>query len=226
MALDERPRRSRAGRVIDGHARLWIEQVRHQDGHLARCRTRRRFVPGPRRLVQEVLIGAPRISGSHPQPQAVPGKHINQSAQVIRNDALTGGGALKSTMLITPSRGFRARYGAPRRSGTAPVRSPRADGSRASKRFREGKSAPDAPGRSDALVPAGAAPESRLPNPALRRSISSSNTSERRFEENQRQDVILELGRIYRPANGTGGLPEPILKRGNIQHGRSPRSIW
>ena len=31
--------------------------------------------------------------------------------------------------------------------------------------------------------------------------------------ENERKDVVLELGRILRAANGTGGIPDPGFER-------------
>ena len=41
------------------------------------------------------------------------------------------------------------------------------------------------------------------------------------LEEDQRQDVILELGRIERPPDRASRLPEPVLQRGDIELLRS-----
>jgi len=41
------------------------------------------------------------------------------------------------------------------------------------------------------------------------------------LEEDQRQDVILELGRVERPPDRAGRLPEPVLQRGDIELLRS-----
>ncbi len=37
------------------------------------------------------------------------------------------------------------------------------------------------------------------------------------LEEDQRQDVILELGRIERPPDRAGRFPEPVFQRGDIE---------
>ena len=38
------------------------------------------------------------------------------------------------------------------------------------------------------------------------------------LEKHQRQDVVFELGRIHRTADGTGGIPKPGFKRLNVEH--------
>jgi len=78
--VDEQPAGA-AGQVIDGHARLWIEQVRHQDGDLARGVEFPGALPLPlSELPQQVLIGAPQdVRLNILQAQAVPGKHLTSS---------------------------------------------------------------------------------------------------------------------------------------------------
>jgi hypothetical protein len=42
------------------------------------------------------------------------------------------------------------------------------------------------------------------------------------LQRDEREDVVLELGGIERTADLAGGIPEPGLERGDIEHGDRP----
>ena len=65
MALDQQSRRS-AARVINGHARLGVEDNRHEHGHLAGCvELARALALALGELPQQVLVGPADDVGLH-----------------------------------------------------------------------------------------------------------------------------------------------------------------
>ena len=97
VALDEQAARA-AGGVVDGHARLRVQQVCHQHADLAR----RVELAGALsltlgELAQQVLVGpAQDIRLDILQAQAVLVEHLDQLVQVvIADDALAGGGGVE-----------------------------------------------------------------------------------------------------------------------------------
>ena len=106
MALDQQSRRT-AARVIDGHARLGVEDDRHEDGHLAgSVELARALALVLGELPQQVLVGPADHVGLHVvQAESVigvvqdPHQTASRPSSTIRCPAVV---TLKSVTLITP----------------------------------------------------------------------------------------------------------------------------
>ena len=214
VGFDEQPRRAAVG-VIDALAGLGIEDNRHEQRHLRR----RQELAGAAalafgKLAQEVFVGLAQDVLLHVlQSETVLVEDLDERGKaVVIEHPLAGGGGVEVGDVYDA---LEARVDAG--DGTDGVGEvfahpfgPLGDLSPAG--FLRDEEA-------DELVVGIGELEGLLPGAELGFHVADFVLEHVRqaLEEDERQDVILELGRIHRPANDTRGFPEPGFQAGEIK---------
>ncbi|OQB02246.1 MAG: hypothetical protein BWY25_00675 [Chloroflexi bacterium ADurb.Bin222] len=207
ISLDEQAAGA-TGRIVDVIAGRGVNQMGHQHRHLARGIELARTLPlALGELAQEVLVCPPKNIRLHIlQAEAVLRKALDERAQtVIVEDALAGGGFIEVFQVNHAAQfGVLARHGA---HGAGQILA------------QVGHLAGD-------FRPAGFFGEIKahqgvvlLYEPSLVAQLLQLVLEHIRqtLEEDERQDVILELGRIHRAADDTGGFPEPGFESAQVE---------
>ena len=228
VGLDEQPRRAAVG-VIDALAGLGIEDNRHEQRHLRR----RQELAGAAalafgKLAQEIFVGLAEDVLLHvlqPEPVLVEDLDERGEAVVVEHPLAGGRGVEVGDVYDALEARVDAGDGA---DGVGEVFAHALGllGDLGPAGFLRDEEA-------DELVVGIGELEGLLPGAELGFHVADFVLEHVRdaLEEDERQDVVLELGRIHRPANHTRGFPEPGFESRKIKFhkgvpGQKCRKAW
>ena len=211
-----------AGRVVDSHARLGIEEAGHEAGHLGRGEV----LPGGlalafRELPEQILVGpAQDVRLDVFEAEAVAGEDLDQGGEaLVVHDALSGGGGVEVDHVDDALEGRVLSGGGSDGvgQGLAQAGGDGGDGAPAGRLGQVGADGLAVP-VSDLQGDVPAAEVVGQPVDLVIEHVGEP------LQEDEREDVVLELGGVEGATDLTGCIPQPGLQVGHVEQLCSPYS--